>query len=110
MATLTARGVPCVYVQCVELKWLEETPPEKIGSAWTGHVFIQAEVDARTFIFDSSEIHEVETRHTRRGFEIYDNRYVVLFKGSGPREFNATTQAGIRSLLVTLSTRWHQRD
>ena len=107
MDIFTSRSIQCAYLQCVDLHWIIANPPAHPFSGWSGHVFIEAEIDGEHIIFDSTNSNPSLITKTKEGFEILNQSYVLLFRCRSPQEFKAGNEEGMRPLLVDLSMRWH---
>jgi hypothetical protein len=94
----------------VNIDWLNETRPYQPISGWSGHVFIRTRIEGSEILFDSTQGKRVESIVKKEGFEIYDERFMVLFKATGAADVGAETGEGMNSLLQELIKKWHDKN
>lgn len=99
-------GVESTYIQGVDSHWLDEYAHEWEGDGWSGHVFIRAFLPEKKVVFCSTSARAATEGMNSNGQYVLADRFVVLFEGTGPEEFNAYDQEGINILLRPLIQKW----
>ena len=99
-------GINSTYIQGVDAEWLEQYAYDWNGDGWKGHVFLRFDSPEGPVVFCSTTARRVPYGEFTEGERIVDKRFVILFEGSGPDDFDACTQDGINQLLRPLVSRW----